>query len=98
MQRLIQDWCTVYRLDESHLTGEAEDVLKDERAAPMLLSGSKVLEGYGRMVVTAVGTSSQQGIINKLVSGEGDKGGQEDAEDGLRYSRPMPNLALIYLN
>lgn len=88
----MQASSAVYRLDESHLTGEAEDVLKDERAAPMLLSGSKVLEGYGRMVVTAVGTSSQQGIINNLVSGEGNKGSQEDAEDGLRYSRPMPSL------
>ena len=59
-------------------------MLKDEQAAPILLSGSKVLEGYGRMVVTAVGTSSQQGIINQLVSGEGSTGNQENAEDGLR--------------
>ena len=76
--------------------------MKDERGAPMLLSGSKVLEGYGRMVVTAVGTSSQQGIINSLVSGEGDKGRddqaqQSNAEDGLKCAR-HPLLLLVKIS
>lgn len=46
-------------MDESHLTGESDDVAKDPRARPSLLGGSKVLSGFGRMLVTAVGPNSQ---------------------------------------
>jgi E1-E2 ATPase len=67
------------RVDESNLTGESEDVTKDALVAPMLLSGSKVLGGVGRMVVTAVGSNSQQGVISNMVAGVG-----EDGSDGLR--------------
>ncbi|KAK9802895.1 hypothetical protein WJX73_002795 [Symbiochloris irregularis] len=51
------------RMDESHLTGEADDKEKDTEAHPAALSGSKVLQGSGRMLVTAVGLNSQQGMI-----------------------------------
>ena len=51
------------RVDESALTGESEDVVKTAGKAPFLRSGSKVLEGQGRLLVTAVGTNSQQGQI-----------------------------------
>ena len=58
---------TVYfvfcRVDESALTGESEDVVKTAGKAPFLRSGSNVLEGQGRLLVTAVGTNSQQGQI-----------------------------------
>ncbi|GFH27588.1 cation_ATPase_N domain-containing protein, partial [Haematococcus lacustris] len=58
------------RVDESHLTGESEDVLKSVSSqAVLLLSGSKVLEGYGHMLVLAVGPNSQAGILNQLVRG-----------------------------
>jgi len=41
---------------------------------PMLLSGTHVMEGSGRMVVTAVGINSQTGIIFTLLgAGEGDE-------------------------
>lgn len=46
-------------MDESHLTGESDDVPKDPRTRPSLLGGSKVLSGFGRMLVTAVGPNSQ---------------------------------------
>ncbi|GFR42762.1 hypothetical protein Agub_g3719, partial [Astrephomene gubernaculifera] len=84
------------RLDQSHLTGESDDVIRipetatliataaisnsgstttasteatasppaSPAAAPIVFSGSKVLEGYGSMVVLAVGPYSQQGSIN----------------------------------
>ena len=64
------------RLDESHLTGEADDALKRADRAPMMLSGSKVLEGYGRMLVTAVGLNSAQGrILSSLTEAPADAGG-----------------------
>jgi magnesium-transporting ATPase (P-type) len=47
------------RVDESHLTGEPDDVAKDPRARASLLGGSKVLSGFGRMLVTSVGPNSQ---------------------------------------
>lgn len=51
------------RVDESHLTGEADDVSKNPLARPSLLGGSKVLSGFGRMLVTAVGPNSQVGGV-----------------------------------
>ncbi len=40
-----------------------------------MFSGSKMLEGDGRILVTAVGSNSQQGVIAGLVQG----GGEDDA-------------------
>ena len=37
--------CAEVTVDESHLTGESDDVRKTSAGAPVLLSGSKVLEG-----------------------------------------------------
>lgn len=66
------------RVDESQLTGEADDCLKDVSQDPLLLSGSKVLEGYGRGLVIAVGLNSQAGIIAGLCREP------NDAASGLR--------------
>ncbi|KAL3161892.1 hypothetical protein ABBQ38_008979 [Trebouxia sp. C0009 RCD-2024] len=63
------------RVDESQLTGEADDVLKDANKDPLLLSGSKVLEGNGRALVIAVGPNSQAGIIAGLAQGPSQESG-----------------------
>lgn len=63
------------RVDESQLTGEADDVLKDANSDPLLLSGSKVLEGNGRALVIAVGPNSQAGIIAGLAQGPSQESG-----------------------
>ncbi|CAL8339751.1 unnamed protein product [Merluccius merluccius] len=55
------------KIDESSLTGESDHVKKDTERDPMLLSGTHVMEGSGRMVVTAVGVNSQTGIIFTLL-------------------------------
>ncbi|KAL7063906.1 hypothetical protein AAHC03_05029 [Spirometra sp. Aus1] len=55
-------------IDESSLTGEADRVRKGERTDPILLSGTHVMEGSGRMIVTAVGINSQAGIIYSLLN------------------------------
>lgn len=55
------------KIDESSLTGESDHVKKSVETDPMLLSGTHVMEGSGRMVVTAVGVNSQTGIIFTLL-------------------------------
>lgn len=54
-------------MDESSLTGESDHVKKGEAHDPMVLSGTHVMEGSGKMLVTAVGVNSQAGIIFTLL-------------------------------
>ncbi|KAG0500185.1 hypothetical protein HPP92_000257 [Vanilla planifolia] len=49
-------------VDESSLTGETKIVYKDQKA-PFLMSGSKVVDGYGSMLVTAVGINTEWGML-----------------------------------
>ncbi|XP_063928748.1 plasma membrane calcium-transporting ATPase 2 isoform X4 [Zophobas morio] len=55
------------KVDESSLTGESDHVKKGEHFDPMVLSGTHVMEGSGKMLVTAVGVNSQAGIIFTLL-------------------------------
>ncbi|OXA45555.1 Plasma membrane calcium-transporting ATPase 3 [Folsomia candida] len=55
------------KIDESSLTGESDHVKKSENTDPMVLSGTHVMEGSGKIVVTAVGINSQSGIIFALL-------------------------------
>ncbi|XP_073675730.1 plasma membrane calcium-transporting ATPase 3a isoform X4 [Garra rufa] len=55
------------KIDESSLTGESDHVRKSSDKDPMLLSGTHVMEGSGKMLVTAVGVNSQTGIIFTLL-------------------------------
>uniref|UniRef100_A0A4W4EQR0 Calcium-transporting ATPase n=1 Tax=Electrophorus electricus TaxID=8005 RepID=A0A4W4EQR0_ELEEL len=83
------------KIDESSLTGESDHVRKSVDKDPMLLSGTHVMEGSGRMLVTAVGVNSQSGIIFTLLgAGEGEeekkekKGkGQAEGSDHLAQTR-----------
>uniref|UniRef100_A0A1I8GWH9 Calcium-transporting ATPase n=1 Tax=Macrostomum lignano TaxID=282301 RepID=A0A1I8GWH9_9PLAT len=61
------------KVDESSLTGESDHVKKGEDRDPMLLSGTNVMEGSGKMVVTAVGINSQAGIIFNLLGASGNE-------------------------
>ncbi|XP_037435058.1 calcium-transporting ATPase 5, plasma membrane-type-like isoform X3 [Triticum dicoccoides] len=49
-------------IDESSMTGESKIVHKDQKA-PMLMSGCKVADGYGSMLVTGVGTNTEWGTL-----------------------------------
>ncbi|XP_029103532.1 plasma membrane calcium-transporting ATPase 3b isoform X6 [Scleropages formosus] len=70
------------KIDESSLTGESDHVRKSADKDPMLLSGTHVMEGSGRMLVTAVGVNSQTGIIFTLLgAGEGEEEKKEKKED-----------------
>ncbi|XP_033989057.1 plasma membrane calcium-transporting ATPase 3-like isoform X2 [Trematomus bernacchii] len=66
------------KIDESSLTGESDHVSKSVDKDPMLLSGTHVMEGSGRMLVTAVGVNSQTGIIFTLLgAGELEEEGKD---------------------
>uniref|UniRef100_A0A8C6Y5K7 Calcium-transporting ATPase n=1 Tax=Naja naja TaxID=35670 RepID=A0A8C6Y5K7_NAJNA len=64
------------KIDESSLTGESDLVKKVLDRDLMMLSGTHVMEGSGRMVVTAVGVNSQTGIIFTLLGA----GGEDEEE------------------
>jgi Ca2+ transporting ATPase len=58
------------KLDESTMTGESILLKKHREDAPFLLSGTKVMEGVGKMLVICVGEHAQAGIISKLIMGK----------------------------
>ncbi|XP_060619159.2 plasma membrane calcium-transporting ATPase 3 isoform X6 [Anolis sagrei] len=66
------------KIDESSLTGESDHVRKSVEKDPMLLSGTHVMEGSGRMVISAVGVNSQTGIIFTLLGAGGEEEEKKD--------------------
>jgi Ca2+ transporting ATPase len=56
------------KMDESAMTGES-DLMAKSVENPFLLSGTKVMEGVGKMLVVCVGEHSQAGIIKSLING-----------------------------
>lgn len=67
---------------------------KDAVAAPVCFSGSKVLEGFGSLLVLAVGPNSQQGLINAAVlagkAGGGAAGGSGAVASGGGAAKAEP--------
>lgn len=67
--------------DESAMTGEPIGIRKTipsdysikEKANPFLISGSKIIEGTGSMVVLAIGEHSQYGILKKTLQSSDDE-------------------------
>ncbi|XP_066473575.1 plasma membrane calcium-transporting ATPase 2 isoform X11 [Tiliqua scincoides] len=74
------------KIDESSLTGESDQVRKSVDKDPMLLSGTHVMEGSGRMLVTAVGVNSQTGIIFTLL-GAGEDEEKKDKKEKKEQGR-----------
>ncbi|KAK9281132.1 hypothetical protein L1049_004025 [Liquidambar formosana] len=54
-------------IDESSMTGESKIVHKDQRA-PFLMSGCKVADGVGTMLVTGVGINTEWGLLMASIS------------------------------
>ncbi|XP_049341733.1 plasma membrane calcium-transporting ATPase 3a isoform X4 [Astyanax mexicanus] len=78
------------KIDESSLTGESDHVRKAVDRDPMLLSGTHVMEGSGKMVVTAVGINSQTGIIFTLLgAGEMEEEKKENKKAEINSSSSM---------
>ncbi|XP_015198205.1 plasma membrane calcium-transporting ATPase 4 isoform X1 [Lepisosteus oculatus] len=89
------------KIDESSLTGESDHVKKSLEKDPMLLSGTHVMEGSGRMVVTAVGLNSQTGIIFTLLGAGGEeeekkvkKGKKQGAPENRNKAKTQDGVAL----
>uniref|UniRef100_A0A670YY87 Calcium-transporting ATPase n=1 Tax=Pseudonaja textilis TaxID=8673 RepID=A0A670YY87_PSETE len=78
------------KIDESSLTGESDQVRKSIDKDPMLLSGTHVMEGSGRMLVTAVGVNSQTGIIFTLL-GAGSEEEEKKDKKGKMQDGNMEN-------
>lgn len=81
------------RVDESSLTGESDHVEVDYGNNPFLFSGTKVVDGYGRMLVTSVGMNSSWGQMMSLISHENNE--QTPLQEKL--SKFTPLLAKIGL-
>uniref|UniRef100_A0A8C6YJR6 Calcium-transporting ATPase n=1 Tax=Naja naja TaxID=35670 RepID=A0A8C6YJR6_NAJNA len=78
------------KIDESSLTGESDQVRKSVDKDPMLLSGTHVMEGSGRMLVTAVGVNSQTGIIFTLLGAGGEEEEKKDKKVDSSHSSFHP--------
>lgn len=81
----------ISQVDESSLTGESDHVKKGVDIDPMVLSGTHVMEGSGKMVVTAVGVNSQAGIIFTLL------GAAVDEQEAEIKKMKKGNYHYIYL-
>ncbi|XP_070997042.1 plasma membrane calcium-transporting ATPase 1 isoform X4 [Oncorhynchus clarkii lewisi] len=80
------------KIDESSLTGESDHVKKTLERDPMLLSGTHVMEGSGKMLVTAVGENSQTGIIFALLgASEEDDDDEEEKEAKKKEKKEKKN-------
>ena len=78
------------KIDESSLTGESDQVKKGLDSDPMLLSGTHVMEGSGKAIVTAVGINSQAGIIFTLLGAVEDEASKEEKK---RKKKGKPTAA-----
>ncbi|KAJ4899354.1 plasma membrane-type protein [Raphanus sativus] len=61
-------------VDESSMTGESKIVQKNSTKNPFLMSGCKVADGHGTMLVTGVGVNTEWGLLMASVSE--DNGGE----------------------
>ncbi|KAF3457728.1 hypothetical protein FNV43_RR02386 [Rhamnella rubrinervis] len=56
------------QVDESSMTGESDHVEVNHGQNPFLFSGTKIVDGYGRMVVTSVGMNTLWGQMMSQLS------------------------------
>uniref|UniRef100_A0A6Q2Y7P8 Calcium-transporting ATPase n=1 Tax=Esox lucius TaxID=8010 RepID=A0A6Q2Y7P8_ESOLU len=81
------------KIDESSLTGESDHVKKTLDRDPMLLSGTHVMEGSGKMLVTAVGENSQTGIIFALLGASEEDDDDEDEKEAKKKEKKEKKTA-----
>uniref|UniRef100_A0A6N2LD76 P-type Ca(2+) transporter n=1 Tax=Salix viminalis TaxID=40686 RepID=A0A6N2LD76_SALVM len=60
-------------VDESSMTGESDHVAVNTKENPFLFSGSKIADGYARMLVTSVGMNTAWGEMMSSINGDSDE-------------------------
>ncbi|KAF5738869.1 calcium-transporting ATPase 12 plasma membrane-type [Tripterygium wilfordii] len=84
--------------DESSMTGESDHVDVDSNKNPFLFSGSKVVDGYGRMLVTSVGMNTAWGEMMSTISRDSNERTPLQARlDKLTSSIGKVGLAVAFL-
>ncbi|PIN22072.1 Calcium transporting ATPase [Handroanthus impetiginosus] len=61
------------QVDESSMTGESDHVEIDRSKNPFLFSGTKVADGYAKMLVTSVGMNTFWGAMMSSISRDSDE-------------------------
>ncbi|PIN02373.1 Calcium transporting ATPase [Handroanthus impetiginosus] len=61
------------QVDESSMTGESDHVEIDRSKNPFLFSGTKVADGYAKMLVTSVGLNTFWGAMTSSISRDSDE-------------------------
>ncbi|XP_011026092.1 PREDICTED: calcium-transporting ATPase 12, plasma membrane-type-like [Populus euphratica] len=60
-------------VDESSMTGESDHVAVNTQENPFLFSGSKIADGYARMLVTSVGMNTAWGEMMSSINRDSDE-------------------------
>jgi len=73
------------KIDESSMTGETDHIKKSVNR-PMVFSTTKVMEGSAKILITAVGVKSQDGMLRTMMNSDGeaekkDKASKKDKEN-----------------
>ncbi|GLT99529.1 hypothetical protein SLE2022_169650 [Rubroshorea leprosula] len=58
------------QIDESSMTGESDHVEVNSKQNPFLISGTKVVDGYARMLVTSIGMNTTWGQMMSQLTGD----------------------------
>ncbi|XP_010259161.2 PREDICTED: putative calcium-transporting ATPase 13, plasma membrane-type [Nelumbo nucifera] len=86
------------QVDESSMTGESDHVEVDKTRNPFLISGAKVADGYGHMLVTSVGMNTGWGeMMNSINRDSSERTPLQSRLDKLTSSIGKVGLAVAFL-
>ncbi|KAE9617643.1 putative calcium-transporting ATPase [Lupinus albus] len=81
------------QVDESSMTGESENVEVNSNHHPFLFSGTKVVDGYAKMLVTSVGMNTTWGQMMSSISHDTD----EQTPLQMRLNRLTSSIGMVGL-
>lgn len=82
------------QVDESSMTGESDHVELNTTENPFLLSGTKVVDGYGQMLVTSVGMDTAWGEMMSSIS----RDSEEQTPLQVRLNKLTTSIGKVDLN
>lgn len=86
------------RVDESSMTGESDHVEVDGTRNPFMYSGTKIIDGYGTMMVTSVGMNTMWGqMMSSISQDNNDRTPLQSRLDKLTASIGKVGLAVAFL-